>query len=295
MTQFSSDQLAKQYLQDFLEPVGTVERSFEIPGEAKHADIWFVPNQDTALRQDLGLLGRLLTTPCILEPFSGAPSRQEVKICLLKLLWMQEDQRRRQVPTNSLARLWILASRMDAPVIADFGGHPHPDWPQGVYLTAPELNTAFVAINQLPITPDTLWIRLLGRGKTLEEAITELLTLPKDDNRRVQALKLLTNWRVSLQLKNPQEEEERQLMATLSQAYLEWEQQTEQRGEQRGAQREAVALNLRLLARRLRLDSLPDSRRVQVEQLSLPQLEALSEALLDFQTLADLETWLQSN
>jgi predicted transposase YdaD len=66
-------------------------------------------------------------------------------------------------------------------------------------------------------------------------------------------------------------------------------------GEQRGAQREAVTLSLRQLARRLRLDSLPDSRRVQVEQLSLPQLEALSEALLDFQTLADLEVWLQSN
>jgi predicted transposase YdaD len=71
--------------------------------------------------------------------------------------------------------------------------------------------------------------------------------------------------------------------------------QGRQEGEQRGAQREAVALSLRQLARRLRLDSLPDAFRTQIEQLSLPQLEMLSEALLDFQTLADLETWLQSN
>jgi predicted transposase YdaD len=49
-------------------------------------------------------------------------------------------------------------------------------------------------------------------------------------------------------------------------------------GEQRGAQREAVTLSLRQLARRLRLDSLPDTFRI-----------------LDFQTLADLETWLQGN
>jgi hypothetical protein len=317
MTQFSSDQLAKQYLQDFLEPVGTVERSFEIPGEAKHADIWFVPNQDTFLLQDLGLLGRLLTTPCILEPFSGGPSRQEVKTCLLKLLWMQEDQRRRQVPTDNLARLWILASRMDMPVIHDFGGQPVPDWPQGVYFTAPELNTVFVVINQLPVTPETLWIRLLGRGKTLEEAITELLTLPKDDNRRAQALKLLTNWRVSLQLKNPQEEEERELMATLSQAYLEWEQRTraegeqrgialgeqrgialgEQRGialgEQRGAQREAVALLLGQLTHRF--GTLPPAVAAQLEQLSLERLKMLSVAWLDFQGLADLDTWLQGD
>jgi predicted transposase YdaD len=141
---------------------------------------------------------------------------------------------------------------------------------------------------------------LLGRGKTLEQAITELLAMPSGDNRRSQTLKLLTNWRVSLQLKNPQEEVERELMATLSQAYLDWEQQTKQRGEQRGrelgqqegAQREAIALILRQLNRRLRLQSLPESLLSQVQQLSLPQLENLSEALLDFQTLADLERWL---
>jgi hypothetical protein len=300
MTQFSSDQLAKQYLQDFLEPMGTVERSFEIPGEPKYADIWFIPNQDTTSRQDLGLLGRLLSTPCILEPFSGGPSRQEVKTCLLKLLWMQEDQRRRQVPTDNLARLWILASRMDTPVIADFGGQPYPDWPQGVHFTAPELNTVFVVINQLPVTPDTLWIRLLGRGKTLERAITELLTLPKDDNRRVQALRLLTNWRVSLQLKNPQEEEERELMATLSQAYLEWEQQTEQRGialgEQRGRElgrrEEATTLLCDQLTHRF--GTLPPIVITQLEQLPLERLKTLSVAWLDFQSLADLDTWLQS-
>jgi predicted transposase/invertase (TIGR01784 family) len=68
-----------------------------------------------------------------------------------------------------------------------------------------------------------------------------------------------------------------------------------QEGEQRGAHREAVALNRRLLARRLRLDSLPDAFRTQVEQLSLPQLEALSEALLDFQGMGDLEMWLRNH
>jgi hypothetical protein len=295
MTQFSSDQLAKQYLQEFLESLGTVERSFEIPGEAKHADIWFIPNQGTPLRQDLGLLGRLLTTPCILEPFSGGPTRQEVKTCLLKLLWMQEDQRRRQVPASNLARLWILASRMDAPVIADFGGQPQPDWPKGVYFTAPELNTVFVVIDQLPAIPETLWVRLLGRKRTLDQAISELLTMPADDNRRSQALKLLTNWRVSLQLKNPQEEEERELMATLSQAYLEWEQRTraegEQRGEQRGAQREAATLILGQLAHKFGI--LPAALMAQIGQLPLEQLKTLSVAWLDFQSLEDLNRWLQ--
>jgi predicted transposase YdaD len=75
----------------------------------------------------------------------------------------------------------------------------------------------------------------------------------------------------------------------------EGEQIGEQRGRELGRQTEAVALSLRQLSRRLRLDSLPDSCRTQVEQLSLSQLEALSEALLDFQSLADLEAWLRNN
>jgi Domain of unknown function (DUF4351) len=54
---------------------------------------------------------------------------------------------------------------------------------------------------------------------------------------------------------------------------------------------ESVALILRLLTRRL--GSLPDALRTQVEQLPLPQLEALAEALLDFQSPADLEAWLE--
>jgi hypothetical protein len=53
---------------------------------------------------------------------------------------------------------------------------------------------------------------------------------------------------------------------------------------------ESAALILRQLTRRL--GSLPDALRTQVEQLPLPQLEALAEALLDFQSLADLEAWL---
>jgi Domain of unknown function (DUF4351) len=76
---------------------------------------------------------------------------------------------------------------------------------------------------------------------------TEVLALSPDDNRRSQVLQLLTNWRVSLQLQDPLETEEQELMATLSQAYLDWERQTEQRG----SLQEARSLVLRLLTHRL--------------------------------------------
>lgn len=84
----------------------------------------------------------------------------------------------------------------------------------------------------------------------------------------------------------------------LSQAYLEWEQQTELRGEQRGRQegeqsgaiKEAQSLILRQLTRRI--GSLAPEMQTQVQNLSLAQLESLGEALLDFTVLDKLENWL---
>jgi predicted transposase YdaD len=64
-------------------------------------------------------------------------------------------------------------------------------------------------------------------------------------------------------------------------------------GRQEGRQEGSQSLLLRLLTRRL--GPLPGSLQSQVASLPLPQLEALGEALLEFQAIADLETWLQAN
>ncbi|WP_424100557.1 Rpn family recombination-promoting nuclease/putative transposase [Moorena producens] len=60
-------------------------------------------------------------------------------------------------------------------------------------------------------------------------------------------------------------------------------------GREEGAQRER-ALILRLLSRRL--GEIPTELQQQILQLSLDQLEGLSEACLDFSNLEDLRTWL---
>jgi predicted transposase YdaD len=63
-------------------------------------------------------------------------------------------------------------------------------------------------------------------------------------------------------------------------------QEAQAEGEARGEAR----MIMRLLNRRL--DAIPDRSSVQIQQLSVPQLEDLGEALLDFTSLADLEGWL---
>lgn len=64
-----------------------------------------------------------------------------------------------------------------------------------------------------------------------------------------------------------------------------------QQGRQEGRQEGECTIVLRLLARRLGRISVLNRKRI--EQLPMPQLEALSEALLDFREPADLTRWLE--
>jgi hypothetical protein len=68
-----------------------------------------------------------------------------------------------------------------------------------------------------------------------------------------------------------------------------------EQGIERGIEQGEKLLIVRLLTRRLDLKVLPEALRTQVEYLSLDRIEALGEALLDFQTLSDLEQWLTTN
>lgn len=84
---------------------------------------------------------------------------------------------------------------------------------------------------------------------------------------------------------------------TQSRAYQEifglGEARGEARGRQEGRRAEACSMTLRQLARRC--GPLRETTTTQVKELSLGQLEALAEALLDFTAPVDLETWLTKN
>ncbi len=62
---------------------------------------------------------------------------------------------------------------------------------------------------------------------------------------------------------------------------------------EQGIEQGERSLILRQLTRRL--GELPEATRSHLEHLSLNQLEALGEALLDFRAIADLDAWLQGN
>ncbi|NCJ05012.1 DUF4351 domain-containing protein [Synechococcales cyanobacterium C] len=294
MAKNSFDSFSKQLLEEILSPYGAVEVSREVPGESQFVDVYFEPSSQSEIApQELGLLGHITQTPCLLEPFRNQPTPSEVRSCLLKLYQVHGDYQRKArrekaaILENDLPHLWILASSASENLLNGFGFSANNDWPSGVYLLHPSLRTAIISINQLPRLEETIFLRLLGKGQTQKQAVDEVIGLDAEDSRRSAILRLLASWKISLEITGQAEEEE--LMMVLSQAYLEWEQQTEQRGEQTGE----VRLVLRQLTRRIG-DISPDVRS-QVQALSLTQLESLGEALLDFSAPRDLESWLVNN
>jgi len=113
-----------------------------------------------------------------------------------------------------------------AAVTEEFNALPRADWPSGVYFAPAGFRVVLVAVHQLPIGYDTLWLRVLGRNRVQSRAITELLDLPSGDPLRIEVLRLLTNWRIGLQQRQEVPIEDAEMAVQLSQAYLEWEQKT---------------------------------------------------------------------
>jgi hypothetical protein len=146
------------------------------------------------------------------------------------------------VPTQELPQLWILAAEVSDILIREFSGLPDPEQGEGFYRLATRLRTTIVVIDELPNSVETLWLRLLGKGRTQEDAIAELLMLPETNPKRGVALELLVSWRISMEVLDQVGQEERQILMALSQAYLEWEQQTEQRGIEQGVERVVISI-----------------------------------------------------
>ena len=91
------------------------------------------------------------------------------------------------------------------------------------------------------MTEDTLWLRVLGKGRTQTAAISEVVELSKDNDKWKYLVRIFASWRKNLELNsNVNDEEVRELIMSLSPAYLkqceEWKQEGIEEGRQEGRQ-----------------------------------------------------------
>ena len=98
------------------------------------------------------------------------------------------------------------------------------------------MKAAIIAIHQLPRTPETLWLRVLGKGNVQKQAIAELRELPSDNLFQLSALELLYNLRTILEVRQDTDREDRELIMELSPLYLQRLENATQRGIEQGIQ-----------------------------------------------------------
>ncbi|MFM7577812.1 MAG: hypothetical protein ACKO5Q_12840 [Microcystaceae cyanobacterium] len=278
MTNIPFDQFSKQYLEELLAPFGEVNISQEIAGEARQVDVFFVPDRQNRDRQSLGILGEMTTTPCLLEPFRHQPTATDIRNCLLKLFLTLADRQRQakrdqaKLPDAELPTLWILASTASPKLLQGFKAEPLPDWPNGVYFLGESLRAAIIALNQLPVTPDTLWLRILGKGKTQQQAIDELLAFAPDHPLRQRTLELLLTWGITIENKAYFTQSEQEIMIKLRALYQENIQAAEEKGRraalQQAVQERRTTLELILSSRFGGLD--PELMTVIEQAIALP-------------------------
>ncbi|MHC5935187.1 DUF4351 domain-containing protein [Nostoc sp.] len=289
MTRFIHDKFAKDYLEELLKDYGEVKPSEKVSGEIKEIDVLFTPSkQQSSNLQVLGLLGRFAEYPAILEPFRNPASTDEICDCILKLLEIKALVRREakanktKLQDSEIPKLWVFTPTVSEARLSSFGTIQKEGWLSGVHFMPDALRTAIVAIHQLPQTPETLWLRLLGRGSVQSQAIVELQALPLNYPYQKATLELVYNLRENLRVNQELEEDDRELIMQLEPLYQRDREQAVQSGEQR--------LIIRQLNRRIgEINALLIER---IKGLSIEKLENLGEALLDFSSVADLETWL---
>jgi hypothetical protein len=224
---------------DFLETIteGTGARiSPEVRGEATLVDVLFEPNPQQS-RDELGVLGKLLSAPCIIEcpeevseddldfleddeflaedpaffdddddefddefdelnSLDKGRDSESLHTALHHwLMWnselnqsiipvdaqpLQEDEssskprRRKKVPAHLSL---LIMPTIEPRALTGFGATASELDVAGIYRLAPAFSLTIVVTSELPRSPETLWLRLLGEDETREQAIADFNAL----------------------------------------------------------------------------------------------------------------------
>jgi post-segregation antitoxin (ccd killing protein) len=176
-----------------------VETDAEVPADTRRIDLWFMPDPACEpVPGYLGLLGRITAGPSTLEFFHNTPSGDALADCVIKHGQFRHYLSLRK-PPPPIPTQWVISSGRPKGGIEGLRLHPLEGWPPGIYEGPPLFWTRLVVVSELPVTPDTLLLRLLGAGQVLKQAIAELKALRTEDPARSLALPLL----VRLQLEIP--------------------------------------------------------------------------------------------
>src|SRR5262245_32605553 len=180
------------------------------------------------------------------------------------------------------------------------GFQPTPGALRGIYESPPLHYTRLVVVNELPVTRDTLLMRLLGAGSVLKQAIAELQALAVEAPERRLALPVLLRLRLTVPIDPAQQTSDAQefLMKTQDMVQTwrreggqerleEGSKQGLEQGVKQGLEQGERKLLLRQLRRRFGAEVDGEIER-RVAVASAEQVEVWAERVLSAATLAEL-------
>ncbi len=240
MTKNRHDQFAKQYLKGMLSPFSQeIAISFELPpGEPQQVDVWFIPQSRQPIEL-LGQLGKMVTAPSLIEVFRNPISTEDLfscieKLCRVRAEWSRRAKREKQkIKPQDQPQLWFVVPTASEKSLNGYPAIAKKKWLKGFYFIGDTLRIGFVVIHHLPVIPETLLLRLLGRGEVQRRAIEELLELPQQPltdfiRENITKLRLMLKSQPSL---TPNDQE---TLVNIDALYEDWRNQTLQEGRQEG-------------------------------------------------------------
>ncbi len=189
-----------------------VSISTEVTAEAEVVDVIFEPHESVDY-DALGWLGQLIKCPTIVQVLRSSPNARAVRSCLQHVLcWQAEasgslvpadeqigrdsqlNRQREAIQADDTKTLLMLVPSLNTHLVEGFGLERAPEYASGIYNFPPAFGMTVGVINQLPIQPSTLWLRLLGRGPRQRQAIEELMALTPDHPLRDPIVQQLRVW-----------------------------------------------------------------------------------------------------
>lgn len=244
---------------------------------------------------ELGCLGKMTIAPTLLEVFRNPLSDDDLFSCIEKLCkvrgeWKRTAKREKlKVQQPDHPQLWMIVPTASQERLRGCNVLPKEEWGDGFFFMGDTLRVGFVVVHQLPVVPETLLLRLLGKGSVQRQAISELLELPEQPLKTV-VLENLTKLQIMLKKRTTHTQDEQDVMLNIDTLYEEWRNEAIQEGREEEQARQR-SLILRQLTRRIGV--LSDEWSDRVRSLSMEQIEILGEALLDFQGAEDFRVWLE--
>jgi hypothetical protein len=305
MTRTLHDQFAKAWMEELLVDFGEVKIEVQINAEVRKVDVYFQPSAiaNPAPEQLIGCFGKMLRTPALIEPFRNAVSPDSVEDCLDKLLTVRGMIRRKakrdkhKLLERERPRLWIISPTLSETVIEVTGAAGKRGWPQGIYFLPDIQRTALIAVHQLPVNIDTIWLRLFGKGQVQAQAAREILDLDDRHPYKEQTIEHLARLQMTLETRQNEKRLFKEVAMNLSPVYDAWQERTLAKGISLGREQGIPFGQLELLKRQLtaKFDRISPPKLASLDSLNSEQLSSLAIALLSFSELADFDRWLETN